>query len=79
MDVLRQILVDLLDPELAASATVRMKDIKNDPQLLPNLMQLTLSDGEPSVRQMAAVILRKDLSRKERSKTLNYINLDNLF
>lgn len=41
-----------------------MKEIKNDPNLLSNLMQLAMSDPESSVRQMAAVILRKDLSRK---------------
>ena len=64
MDTLRSILVDLLNPEKAAAATGRMKTIKNDPKLLPNLMQLTLSDPEVPVRQMAAVILRKDLSRK---------------
>lgn len=64
MDLLRGILVDLLNPEKAAAATARMKDIKNDPSLLPNLMQLTLSDSEASVRQMAAVILRKDIARK---------------
>ena len=64
MEVLREILVDLLNPEKAAKATGRMKGVKNDPQLLPNLMQLTLADSEPSVRQMAAVILRKDISRK---------------
>lgn len=64
MEVLRKILVDLLNPEKAAEATARMKDIKNDPQLLPNLMKLTIGDGEAQIRQMAAVILRKDLSRK---------------
>lgn len=64
MEALRAILVDLLNPEKAAAATGQMKGVRNDPQLLPNLMQLTLSDSDPGVRQMAAVILRKDLSRK---------------
>jgi len=64
MDKLREILVDLLNPEKAAAATARMKEIKSDKSLLPNLMQLTLSDHEASVRQMAAVLLRKDIARK---------------
>ena len=81
MDKLREILVDLLNPEKAAAATARMKvssifsffdltwafqEIKSDKSLLPNLMQLTLSDHEASVRQMAAVLLRKDIARKVR-------------
>ncbi|CAG5098758.1 Oidioi.mRNA.OKI2018_I69.XSR.g15949.t1.cds [Oikopleura dioica] len=64
MEKIREICVDLLNPEKAAAATARMKEIKNDKSLLPNLMQLTLSDHDASVRQMAAVLLRKDIARK---------------
>ena len=50
-----------------------MKEIKNDPNLLSNLMQLAMSDPESSVRQMAAVILRKDLSRKYTQERVTFL------
>lgn len=49
------------------------QEIKSDKSLLPNLMQLTLSDHEASVRQMAAVLLRKDIARKVRQFLLQII------
>ena len=64
MDGLRGILSDLLNPEKAVQATKQMKDFKSDPQLLPSLMSIALSDAEPSIRQMAAVILRKETSKR---------------
>ena len=64
MDGLRGILSDLLNPEKAVQATKQMKDFKSDPQLLPSLMSIALSDSEPSIRQMAAVILRKETSKR---------------
>ena len=64
MDSLRGILADLLNPEKAAESTKQMKVFKSDPQLLPSLMNIALSDGEPAIRQMAAVILRKETSKR---------------
>jgi len=64
MDGLRSILADLLNPEKAAESTKQMKVFKSDPQLLPSLMNIALSDGEPAIRQMAAVILRKETSKR---------------
>ena len=64
MDSLRGILADLLNPEKAAESTKQMKIFKSDPQLLPSLMNIALSDGEPAIRQMAAVILRKETSKR---------------
>ena len=56
-----------------------MKEIKNDPNLLSNLMQLAMSDSESSVRQMAAVILRKDLSRKYSQERVTFLRLTLFF
>ena len=64
MESLRGILADLLNPEKAAESTKQMKVFKSDPQLLPSLMNIALSDGEPAIRQMAAVILRKETSKR---------------
>ena len=64
MDGLRQIMADLLTPEKAAAATAQMKELKNNQLLLPSLMQIALSDPEPQIRQMAAVILRKETSKR---------------
>ena len=61
------------DHKKAAAATAAMKEIKNDPKLLSNLMQLAMSDPESSVRQMAAVILRKDLSRKYTQERVTFL------
>ena len=65
MEGLRQIMVDLLVPEKAAEATKRIKGHKDI--LLPSLMQITLHDKDPQVRQMAAVILRKETSKRFKS------------
>ena len=64
MEGLRGILSDLLNPDKAVEATKRMKDFKNDQQLLPSLMSIALTDTEPAIRQMAAVILRKETSKR---------------
>ena len=58
-------MVDLLVPEKAADATQRIKEHKDI--LLPSLMQITLHDKDPQVRQMAAVILRKETSKRFKS------------